>query len=502
MAHIFISYSRIDEQFAHRIAAALSDVGADVWIDVEDIPAGMKWSSAIQQGLRTSDVMIIIISPDSMASNNVEDEWQYYLDQGKDVIPIQYRPADVHFQLSRIQYVDFHAQEFDTAFSQLHAELRRKGVQLDPLSERDESVQLAAQKPLPVRPVPSEGRTTPRYWLIGGIIVVIGMLSLLVVFGNEIVRRGNSSGLEVEITNLAQTIEALTAIAMPVTATAEAWTDTPPPIDTTTQTPTTSATDTPIRTATPTNTPAATVTPIQSPFELARTPVASNDDWTPYSQTFDGVEMMLVPMGCFMMGSNDGDEDEQPVHEQCFDEPFWISKTEVTNEQYGSLGCELTSSEPNQPRNCIDWFEAQNFCEAHGGRLPTEAEWEYAARGPDNLVYPWGNEFIGDYVIYESSPIFGDTTTAPVSSRPGGASWSGALDMSGNVWEWISSLYESYPYNVDDERDSNNSNDSHVLRGGSFDFSMGALRTANRSREYSGFGDDGIGFRCVRDVEP
>jgi hypothetical protein len=75
MARIFLSYSRKDEPFARRLAAALSNMGADIWIDVEDIPAGMKWSSAIQQGLDEGDLLIVVITPDSMASRNVEDEW-------------------------------------------------------------------------------------------------------------------------------------------------------------------------------------------------------------------------------------------------------------------------------------------------------------------------------------------------------------------------------------------------------------------------------------------
>lgn len=128
MAKIFISYSRQDAPFARRLASALSDAGADVWIDVEDIPAGMKWSTAIQEGLYQCEAMLVIISPYSMKSTNVEDEWQFYLDKRKVVIPVRLHPAEVHFQLNRIQYVDFHEQPFDEAFDHLLAELGRKNV--------------------------------------------------------------------------------------------------------------------------------------------------------------------------------------------------------------------------------------------------------------------------------------------------------------------------------------------------------------------------------------
>ncbi len=154
MARIFISYSRKDETFARQLAADLDRLGADIWIDVDDIPAGMKWSTAIQQGLDACEVMIVIISPDSMASVNVEDEWQSYLDDGKPVVPVLWRPARVHFQLRRIQYMDFHTQNYTLAFAQLHFELRRQDIQLAPLSPTDPSVQIPAQEPLPAPPEP------------------------------------------------------------------------------------------------------------------------------------------------------------------------------------------------------------------------------------------------------------------------------------------------------------------------------------------------------------
>lgn len=128
MSRIFISYSRSDVEFARRLAHSLSEMGAQIWIDVNDIPAGMKWSSAIQQGLNVCQVMLVIISPDSMASTNVEDEWQYYMDEGKPVIPLLYRPAEKHFQIRRLQHVDFHTLSYDAAFERLVRELAAKGV--------------------------------------------------------------------------------------------------------------------------------------------------------------------------------------------------------------------------------------------------------------------------------------------------------------------------------------------------------------------------------------
>ena len=101
------------------------------------------------------------------------------------------------------------------------------------------------------------------------------------------------------------------------------------------------------------------------------------------------------------------------------------------------------STEANQPINEVTWYQAAAYCKWRGVRLPTEREWEYAARGPDNLAYPWGNEFDGDRLHYSQNS---GNKTASVGNYPSGRSWVGALDMAGNVWEWTSSLYKDYPY--------------------------------------------------------
>ena len=257
-------------------------------------------------------------------------------------------------------------------------------------------------------------------------------------------------------------------------------------------------------TPTPTPLPAGTATAIaQLSQEIQRAFVAvqNNNDWQPYIQEFNGIPMALVPVGCFEMGSEDGDSDERPVETICIDEPFWIDVYEVTNEQYGSVRCSDWSSAPDQPRNCVDWFAATAHCEDRGGRLPTEAEWEYAARGQDSLVYPWGNEYDAQLVISEDDPTYGDTETAPIGSRPAGASWVGALDMSGNVWEWISSLYEDYLYDSEDGREADTGNRTdvrRVLRGGSFFNSALNLRSASRNFRNPGLEGGGDGFRCAR----
>jgi formylglycine-generating enzyme required for sulfatase activity len=272
----------------------------------------------------------------------------------------------------------------------------------------------------------------------------------------------------------------------------------------------------PAEEATPTEGPTPTPKPTVEPAvveELALTGVTSNDEWTPYIQEFDGVEMALVPAGCFMMGSEGGDSSERPVHEVCFEEPFWIDVYEVTNAQYGSLGCEESSSDDDQPRNCVSWADAAAHCESRGARLPTEAEWEYAARGPDGLTYLWGDEFncrLGNfddetrydlYTIEGGKGCDGFVVTAPVGSFPDGASWVGALDMSGNVWEWVADWYDDDYYDCSprDNPGGPDNGEYRVLRGGSWGHDgSNLLRAANRDWDNPSNEDIFNGFRCAR----
>jgi formylglycine-generating enzyme required for sulfatase activity len=221
-------------------------------------------------------------------------------------------------------------------------------------------------------------------------------------------------------------------------------------------------------------------------------------------------EMVTVPAGEFVMGS------EKPVHRVHLD-AYAIGKYPVTNAQYQRF-VEVTGREPprhwengkpvpwmaNHPVVYVSWRDAQAYCrwlsETTGGiyRLPTEAEWEKAARGSeDEREWPWGNEF--DAQRANTLEGRGDWQTTPVGMYSDGASPYGVMDMAGNVWEWTSSLYKPYRYDPGDGREDPEAA-VRVLRGGSWFDDRGYARCASRVGYSPGPSHLGIGFRLVSPV--
>jgi formylglycine-generating enzyme required for sulfatase activity len=264
--------------------------------------------------------------------------------------------------------------------------------------------------------------------------------------------------------------------------------------------------------------------PTEEPTPAAPPADASlGDTWT---RPADGMVMVYVPAGEFEMGSTEGDANEQPVHTVLLD-GFWIDRTEVTNAQYlrcvEAGGCSPppesssatrdsyygNSTYDNYPVTKVHWHLAADYCAWAGARLPTEAQWEYAARGPEGRVFPWGDEFDGTRLNYCDANCpreYADETvddgyaadTAPVGSYPGGASWCGALDMAGNVWEWVADSYGDYPSGRQVNPTGPASGEDRVLRGGSWVNDRDPARCACRGRGGPGYWLDDFGFRCAR----
>jgi formylglycine-generating enzyme required for sulfatase activity len=223
-------------------------------------------------------------------------------------------------------------------------------------------------------------------------------------------------------------------------------------------------------------------------------------------------EMVPVSTGSFTMGSNSGDSDEQPTHTVHLT-GFRIDRYEVTNQHYQvflqvtgraqpQFATDSQFNSSQQPVVGVTYFDATGYCKWAGLRLPTEAEWERAARGTDGRTYPWGESIDGSWANYDSR--VGKTT--PVGSYPAGVSPYGGHDMAGNVREWVADWYGLYSgATVQNPKGAppyiGNSPEwlaTFVGRGGGWRDSMGDIRSAKRFTPWWSGADD-LGFRCARD---
>ncbi len=228
--------------------------------------------------------------------------------------------------------------------------------------------------------------------------------------------------------------------------------------------------------------------------------------------------LLYVPAGDFLMGSNDSDalasSDEKPQHTVYLD-AFWIDKTEVTNAMYAKCvsagACQPPGGNGSNTRNSyygnsqydnysvinVSWNDATAYCQWVGRRLPTEAEWEKAARSTDGRIYPWGNAS-PDPTLLNFNQNINDTTE--VGKYPSSASPYGALDMAGNVREWVADWYDPsyYANSLAENPTGPSSGDRRVLRGGSWLNPWRDVRGANRYRDVPDIRNYDVGFRCSR----
>jgi serine/threonine-protein kinase len=314
------------------------------------------------------------------------------------------------------------------------------------------------------------------------------------------------------------------------TQTAAAWTKTFTPTFTPsrTPTPTPSGTHTPIP---PTLTSTFTWTPSNTPTPLPPTliPVGAVVTPTVYArQTVKGVSLVWVPAGCFMMGSDktkdsNANGTEQPQHKVCITQGYWIGEFDITNAQFDAYvkatgathdvtdSCRQASSQPDQPVMCVSWDDAVGYAKWLGGQLPTEAQWEYAARGPQSPIYPWGDTFDGKRLNYcdknctqswaDKNVDDGYAYTSPVGHYDSGKSWVGAQDMAGNVWQWTADGYDANYYQnspPNDPTGPTSAQQYRVVRGGSwFAFSLNARAAFRDYFNYPVYRSFSYGFRVV-----
>lgn len=253
-----------------------------------------------------------------------------------------------------------------------------------------------------------------------------------------------------------------------------------------------------------------------------------------------GIAQVWLPAGSFLIGTADIDSldppawaakvlpSEQPQHQVRLSSGYWIDKFEVTNAAYQSFmedggyendrywspeGWEWLSQQErenlppncvaeaigNHPRVCVTWYEAQAYARWRGGRLPTEAEWEFAARGPDSLIYPWGNTFDP-----ARANVVDSTGLVAVDSLPGGRSWVGAYHLSGNAMEWVQDWldYDYYKLKVRDDPKGPETGQKKVEKGGWWGSNPVVARSAyHHFEDPPTYQDHHIGFRIVTPAE-
>lgn len=500
MARMFISYSRANRVFVEELVPLLTEVFSDheIWFD-KQISGGEDWWQRILEEITRCDVFIYLMSNDSLASEYCQAEFREALRLQKLCLPvivqpkteISTAPETLEREIRRREWVDMSGGFRDyQGNARLYAAINRLLSHLpqgslpplsgEPVRKPDVSI---------IRRRVVRQSNSRRAVTIIAVIGLIGVISIVIII--RAIGLPDNPGAA--------------AVIQPTESSSPTLTDVPTATTTPSIMPTLN-TDTPTPTATfkPSNTPTL------SREILASTPVVSNAVWRPFSHTFNGVEMVLIPAGCFKMGN-----DPQAYYrtdgawikgvpdggQQCFDKPFWIDRYEVTNEQFTHLNGVANHpgdwSGPRQPYTNITWFEARDFCEKNReARLPTEREWEYAARGPDGLMYPWGNDFVADNGVYSKNS---EGRTADVGSKSGGASWVGAHDLAGNVVEWVSSVYKGYPYNPRDGReDEKDEVSGRVFRGGSWYDDGAAMRAANRDSNNPNIQSPRFGFRCAQ----
>lgn len=519
MPRIFISYSRSDAELITELEETLQLIvhpDPVIWYDRElKNSGGRAWWNDILEQIRLCDIFIYALSPSVLESIPCKREHQYACDLEKTILPVLIRPvADIRpfgTRLHEIQICHFDQRTYE-----------QKRALKDSIGKLPPSPPLRIPLPespsVPLSPVVYLYERIEDMWtdrdsqqeILGQIFdlwsvpnhqeQVITLLHAYLRRDDVLLAQTQTKAkqyLEFFGTQVARS-QAEAMKADPIPALFPEPIDPPPPTHITKD---------------------KAEGKKFKPFKGRR-----NKDWDVTLKMFDDITVpdmafCLVPNGQFQIGFDVEamDGKRKGVLDggiQTFAEPFWMSELPVTNAQWRKAVNAGVVDAPtredgtishwyddpyyaNAPVVRVSWYEAQKFATWLNCRLPTEREWEYAARGIESLKYPWGNELVRESVVYS---LNGDQHPRGYEERyEAGRSWVGALHMSGNVWEWTSSFYEAYPYAIDKKDGAELSSHSRVIRGGSWKVELaGHLRGACRNARAPHFADWDCGFRLVR----
>ncbi|MBV6396694.1 MAG: Hercynine oxygenase [Anaerolineales bacterium] len=533
---VFLCHASADKPKVRELYRTLKRRGAQPWLDAEDLIPGQNWEVEIPKALLSSDAIIICLTPNSVDKEGyVQKEIKFALDKAMEmpegrifIIPARLEECELPFSLKKYHAVNLYEKDGYTKLMQAlklrASQLERATVELPKKGETTAEIKQVVEEKKPPEPKETKPEIeTPKP--SQDKVDVDGDVSGVIVSGSgNVINIGEQKKPEPEkpqprktkpsskpntavivaIIGLIGTVCAA-LVSSPILANLFERTPEPPTI---------------ISAPTETRTPASTKTPTKT-----ITPKPPTFTPTPGIGSFiesDGVTMMYVPAGAFSMGSEGGEGDEKPIHSVTLD-AYYIDKYEVTNAAYKRCVDAGVCDPPKQSNSSkrdayysnpefdeypviyVDWNMANAYCEWRGPstgsgktRLPTEAEWEKAARGLDGRTYPWGENIDCDKANYSS--CVGDTTK--VGSYLDSVSPYGLYDMAGNVWEWVADWYDSSYYS--NSPSSNplgpSSGQYRVLRGGSWynvDFNV---RSAARYGYAPGVILNGVGFRCARSL--
>jgi formylglycine-generating enzyme required for sulfatase activity len=470
MTHdVFISHSSKDKTIADAICANLEAAGVRCWIAPRDIAPGEDWPRAIANAISQCRVMVLIFSANANSSDQISRELSMASDYNLAIIPfkidnVKPEPGKQYY-LGRTHWLDAMNPPTQSQVNVLVERVKSIIPDAEVSGGRKFSLPTGYEVPVREKRAGYELPALPRRTVITVGLIALG-LGLLTVFFKPL------SALP------AQSFVASTP-ALTFTA---------------------SENPTPIFTSTPYNLP----TPIFTQTALPDYPDYIDEKGTP---------MRFVPAGEFIMGRNTGPDNERPVHTVHLD-GYYMDKYEVTNVAYkqcvDSGTCQLPAdvnryNDPyysDHPVVYVDWNMAKTYCEWRGARLPTEAEWEKAARGSDGRTYPWGDGMDCNKANSQSVCV---SDTTKVGSYESGKSPYGIYDMAGNVWEWVNDWYDEQYYQSSPASNplGPDSGQYRVLRGGSWSDNGGtSVRSAFRLMYVPEHTDYLVGFRCSRSISP
>ena len=527
---VFLCHASQDKPAVRKMYTYLKQHGVQPWLDREDLLPGQDWEVEIPKAIFTSDVILVCLSKNSVNKEGyIQKEIAFALDKALEkpqgtifIIPVKLEECDVPDRQKRYQWVDYYRpdgrkrllmglsmraqglggeitpifmddskpktprpqspkpemNQYEKNKEELEKEIpstllkekvEGKSVPRKPFTRILDPSSLASSKTPPSEKSPQQLNTpfsklNYRWYGMAGIVV------LLLIFGGFGLK---SLFSQLPVTTVTPTSPELTKTPKPPTSTSKPFTPTLKPSETPNLTPT---------------------------LGFGSTMVSE----------IDGMVMVYVPAGEFTMGSDNRYEKEKPAH-QVYLDSIWIDQTEVTNSMYAMCVADGNCLPPastssytrdnyyanpdfdNYPVIYVNWNQADTYCKWARRKLPTEAEWEKAARGLGALSYPWGEGVDCNNANYKTSCI-GDTTK--VGNYPDSASVYGVFDLSGNVWEWTSSLFKPYPYVFVDGREGMDSAENRVIRGGAWDDWWYSAISTYRSDYHPYSASINIGFRC------